>query len=86
VRAVVRAMQKNGAACVPDPKGRQCIPRYAFTNPVWAITPAPGTCPKGRPRAIDSDGDGIPDGCDTCTPDARGLCVPKGSGTITIGN
>lgn len=41
-----------------------CIQRYAFTNPVWAITqPDDGTCSED-PQALDRDADGLPDGCD----------------------
>jgi hypothetical protein len=43
---------------------RPCVERYAFTNPVWAITqPDDGTCSED-PQTLDRDGDGLPDGCD----------------------
>jgi hypothetical protein len=68
IRAFARSQQREGANCVPDPKSGACLWRYAYTNPVWAISPPheTGVCPRGRPRAIDSDGDGLPDGCDPC--------------------
>lgn len=76
VRAFARAHQRDGARCVPDPKSGACLWRYAYTNPVWAISPpGGGTCPRDRPRAIDSDGDGIPDGCDPCPRTRRNVCV-----------
>jgi hypothetical protein len=70
VRAFARSQPMVGTTgqCAVDPKGGKCFLRYAFSNPIWSISPsfAAGTCPKDRPRAIDSDGDGLPDGCDPC--------------------
>lgn len=43
------------------------IRRFAYSNPVWfmsRVTPR-GTCPTDG-ASIDKDGDGLPDGCDTC--------------------
>jgi hypothetical protein len=86
IRAVARAQPRDGKTCIPDSKGGQCIWRYAFANPIWAISPPRpgGACPKDKPRAIDSDGDGIPDGCDPC-PHAKGtICpvIPPQSGNV----
>jgi hypothetical protein len=48
-------------------KSGTCIMRFAFTNPIWAITrPTGGVRPSHPPRGIDTDGDGLPDGCDAC--------------------
>jgi hypothetical protein len=68
IRAFARSQQREGTRCVPDPKSGACLWRYAYANPIWAISPPheAGVCPRGRPRAIDSDGDGLPDGCDPC--------------------
>ena len=46
----------------PEMRRGECIRRYAFTNPIWAIQRA--SCPTTANRGIDGDGDGIPDGCD----------------------
>ncbi|WP_146909133.1 hypothetical protein [Arenimonas daejeonensis] len=81
-RLFVRAFAKSqpmvgdSATCAIDTKIGRCIPRYAFSNPVWAIAGAreAGTCPRDRPRAIDSDGDGLPDGCDPCPSTSRTRC------------
>lgn len=78
VRAYAKAQPMIGSSanCVVDTKIGRCIPRYAFSNPVWAITGTreAGTCPRDRPRAIDSDGDGLPDGCDPCPHTSRPRC------------
>jgi hypothetical protein len=66
----------------------QGVKRYGFTNPVWAISPpfAAGTCPTGRPRALDGDADGLPDGCDPCPAIRGSSCTvtlpPGGVGRI----
>jgi hypothetical protein len=80
IRAFARAQQRNAGVCVPDPKSGHCLWRYAYTNPVWAISPPTpaGVCPKDRPRAIDSDGDGLPDGCDPCPNGGRGRICDLG--------
>jgi hypothetical protein len=47
--------------------GRQgaCTRHYAFTNPIWAIArPVPVSGCQPSARALDRDGDGLPDGCD----------------------
>ncbi|AKC86937.1 hypothetical protein [Pseudoxanthomonas suwonensis] len=80
VRAYARSVPMVGSSgtCAVDPKIGRCIPRYAFANPVWAIA-GPGsatTCPRNRPRAIDSDGDGLPDGCDPCPHTSQSFCPP----------
>lgn len=83
VRAFAATAMKDQAACLSNEGESErrvgaCIRRYAFANPVWAV-PGPkgkGACTPGRPRALDRDGDGIPDGCDPC-PDIRGTtCKP----------
>lgn len=54
---------------VPDPEIRRrghCHQRIAFTNPIWAMRrtlPSRLLCPES-PRALDRDGDGLPDICD----------------------
>ncbi len=82
VRAFARSQRNDGHGhCTPDAKSGACLFRYAFANPVWAISPATpaGTCPTNKPRAIDSDGDGLPDGCDPC-PSRKGICLPTPGG------
>jgi hypothetical protein len=69
VRAFAATAQKDPATCATNATTGACIRRYAFTNPIWAIPgarPDATTCPTGRPRAMDRDGDGYPDGCDVC--------------------
>lgn len=62
--------------------------RHAFTNPIWAVTRDAGTCPTDAPRAIDGDGDGLPDGCDPCptvsADDPYSVCL-GGGGVSTVG-
>lgn len=62
-------------------------PRHAFTNPIWAVEQGAGTCPADAPRAIDGDGDGLPDGCDPCPTvnanDATSTCL-GGGGVSTV--
>ncbi len=70
VRAFAQTAQKDAAACATL-QGQQtgaCIRRYAYTNPIWTVDgPRPGgVCPTDRPRALDRDGDELPDGCDPC--------------------
>lgn len=90
IRAFARSQRSDGNGhCTPDPKSGKCLLRYALTNPVWAITPAiaAGSCPAGRPRAIDSDGDGLPDGCDPCPHKAgpQAICqVNTGGGDVKL--
>ena len=75
VRAFARAQQRDGARCVPDPKSGSCLWRYAYANPIWVISsPTGGKCPRDNSRALDTDGDGIPDGCDPCPHTRRTLC------------
>jgi hypothetical protein len=47
-------------------KRGRCIQRYAFTNPVWALTSnfRGVDCPY-QPNSLDRDGDGYPDLCDS---------------------
>lgn len=70
VRAFADTTFKDATACLTTGGATgACIRRYAFTNPIWAIPgprPDATTCPTGRPRAMDRDGDGYPDGCDAC--------------------
>lgn len=90
LRAFAQTVQKDASACATNDVAKRsgaCIRRYAFTNPVWAM-PAPksstGTCLVGRPRAMDRDGDGYPDGCDACPDSAKAFCtaLPPGGGEI----
>jgi hypothetical protein len=53
----------------------ECIRRYAFTNPIWAITRPLAQCAGTGARAIDSDGDGLPDGCDPCPRSQLNVCA-----------
>ncbi len=83
VRAFAATQQQDPAACATSDVARRsgaCIRRYAFTNPVWAI-PAPkpwtGECLPHRPRAMDRDSDGIPDGCDPCPDTSASVCLPR---------
>jgi hypothetical protein len=46
--------------------GGQRALHYAFTNPIWAMQRNTSACPADAPRALDQDGDGLPDGCDPC--------------------
>jgi hypothetical protein len=64
-RFFVRAFaQTHSKACSPLSIHEPCVRRYAFTNPVWAITQSDsGACPED-PQALDRDADGLPDGCD----------------------
>ncbi len=91
VRAFAATQPKDAWACANNDVAKRsgaCIRRYAFTNPVWAM-PAPksptGTCLSSRPRAMDRDGDGIPDGCDACPDTSKPLCytLPLG-GVFTL--
>jgi hypothetical protein len=78
IRAFARSqpMIGNSGRCAPDPKSGKCFLRYAFTNPIWAISPPfpAGTCPTGKTRAIDSDRDGKPNGCDPCPHTKQPTC------------
>lgn len=81
VRAFAATRAKDATACATNDVAKRsgaCIRRYAFTNPVWAI-PAPNRC-VATPRAMDRDGDGIPDGCDACPGTSRPFCeaIPRG--------
>lgn len=69
VRAFIRT-RRDGCDMTPASGtqrfGGECVPRYAFANPVWALrhtwqtgTPCPTT-----PRGLDKDYDGYPDLCD----------------------
>ena len=91
VRAFARSQPMVGTSgeCAVDPKGGKCFLRYAFSNPVWAISPSfpAGTCPQASARTIDSDGDGMPDGCDPCPHTKQPRCdvVIPPTGGIQIG-
>jgi hypothetical protein len=81
-RAYVRAFARTKKSCDQnDPNlpeavklSGDCAPRYAFTNPVWALrdtwTPALD-CPLDS-RALDADFDGVPDVCDAFPNDPTG--------------
>jgi len=88
IRAFARSQQNDGHGhCTPDSKSGQCLFRYAFANPVWAISPSfpAHTCPTNKPRAIDSDGDGMPNGCDPCPYTKKMVCPAQDPGPLNGG-
>ena len=68
VRAFAETAVKDLDGCQNSAAARRkgaCTQHYAFTNPVWAITPGGEDC-VATDRSMDQDGDGKPDGCDPC--------------------
>jgi hypothetical protein len=78
IRAYARSRPVVGttANCAPDFRTGSCRFFYAFTNPVWAISRvrAAGQCPRTSPHSVDTDGDGLPNGCDPCPHTKRPTC------------
>jgi hypothetical protein len=79
VRVFAETAMQDQEACLTSTRAQRqgaCIRRYALTNPVWAITKTttPPSCPLSE-RALDRDGDGLPDGCDRCPTTPFPACV-----------
>ena len=78
IRAYARSRPVQGTTgkCTPDFRNGNCQYFYAFTNPIWAITPARqgGSCPKTSPHSVDTDLDGMPNGCDPCPHTKKSVC------------
>jgi hypothetical protein len=85
VRAFAQTSMANPADCAATGtsaqdyamRSGQCIGRYALTNPIWAIKQSFTACPVNAPRTIDTDSDGLPDGCDPCPTSKLNFCAGR---------
>ena len=75
VRAFAKTHTKSTANGACDNLLGHCIERFAYTNPVWAVTVTSSeACPED-PQGLDRDGDGLPDGCDPCPTKVGEICI-----------